>query len=126
MDDLYTTNILYDRGFKIIDTDEYIKADSNFDIEQIEEINTKKLNQLLTNVFVKNANLKNMVFSNSKIRRLLDEGYKGNIFFGELFNEICSIAFDKTEEKLDNISDIGKVFVKSKVCKRVKSIDRFY
>ena len=67
-----------------------------------------------------------MIFSDSRIQKLLSEGYRGNILFDELFKEICSITYDKADEKLNNIGDIGKVLVKSKVGKRIELVDTNY
>lgn len=124
--DLYITNIMYDNGFKIIDNDNYIKAEDECSLDEIEKLNIVRLNQLLTDVFVRTANLKNMIFSNPRIKQLLDEGHNGTVLFEEIFNEICKIAYSTTDEPINEVGDIGKVFVKSKIGKKIRQTNLYY
>lgn len=112
--DTYLTNIMYDNGFKMIDMDDYYeKKDKS--VEQIIEINENRLNQILSDVFVKNTGLASYMFDNIELQKLINDCKNGKIPFEELFNQVCTMVCKNLGEKIDTVSDIGRVLKKSKV-----------
>lgn len=107
--DGYITNGMYDKGFKIIDTDDYdYLPDTSLAEIQIE--NRKRINLFLKDVFVKNTKLSNV--SDEKLKKIIEKCDKGDILFDEVFNAFCTKAYNITDTEITNISDIGKVLMK--------------
>lgn len=109
--DTYITNIMYDNGFKMIDTDDYI-FEHNYSNEELRELNKMKINKLLSEIFIKNAGLANLYFNNVNFQKLIDKCKDGQITFEELFNTLCIRAYNIADRELQNISDVGKVLKK--------------
>lgn len=111
--DTYITNIMYDDGFKMVDTDEYI-YNPNYSQEELKNLNRMKINKLLSEIFIKNAGLANLYFNNVDFQKLIDRCKEGEILFEELFNILCVKAYNSADYELEKVSDIGKVMRKLK------------
>ena len=111
--DSYITNVMYDNGFKMIDMDNYT-YETNKTYDEIMRINNRRLNQMLCEIFIKNANLTKFYFSNVDFRKLMKKCEDGDILFEELFNDLCTKAYNIADTELESISELGKVLVKTK------------
>lgn len=111
--DTFISNVMYDNGFKMIDTDDY-PYNPNMSFDEIEQINTKRLNQMLSEIFIKNANLGNLYFSNVDFKKYIKRCEDGQILFKEMFDLLCSIANNEANGELTSISEVGKVLSKIK------------
>jgi len=107
--DGYLTNGMYDNGFKIIDTDDYDYL-PNTPLSDIQNENRIRINKFLKDVFVKNTRLFNI--TDEKINQAIEKCETGEILFDEVFNIICSTAYNITDIEITNLSDIGKVLMK--------------
>lgn len=108
--DSYITNGMYDNGFRMIDMDDYV-YEPNKSLDEIETLNNIRLNLFLKDVFVKNANI--AFIEDDSIKDLLKKSDAGEITFEEVFNIICTRAYNIADEKLSTISDVGKVLRKN-------------
>ena len=107
--DGFLTNGMYDSGFKIIDTDDYDYL-PNTELSEIQIKNRKRINKFLKDVFVKNTKLYNI--PEEKIKKAIEKCETGEILFDEVFNIICSTAYNVTDTEITNLSDIGKILIK--------------
>lgn len=107
--DGYLTNGMYDNGFKIIDMDDYDYL-TNTPLSEIQIKNRKRINKFLKDVFVKNTRL--LDIRDEKIKKAIEKCEKGEMLFDEVFNIICSSAYNITDTEITNLSDIGKVLIK--------------
>ena len=57
--DTFISNVMYDNGFKMIDTDDYPYV-PNLSFDETSHINNMRLNHMLADIFIKNANLGNL------------------------------------------------------------------
>lgn len=105
--DSYISNVMYDDGFKMVDMDDY-PYNSEDSIEQIEEMNKQRLNQMLVDVLIKNAGIANMIFSNVELQKLINSCKSGKISFKELYDKICLLAYNNSKQEISEISEIGK------------------
>lgn len=110
--DSYISNVMYDNGFKMIDMDEY-PYEKNKNYNEIEDLNNRRLNQMLVDVFVNSTGLASVFFENVELKKLMANCTSGKILFEELFNKICMMAYNYAEEELENVKDVGKVLRKS-------------
>ena len=111
--DTYISNVMYDDGFKMIDMDNY-RYEENKTYDEIIRINNRRLNQMLSEIFIKNANLSTFYFSNVEFRKLMKKCEDGDILFEELFNDLCTKAYNIADTELQNIGEVGKVLIKTK------------
>jgi len=111
--DTFISNIMYDEGFKMIDIDRY-PYEKNKSFEEVQELNNRRLNQILVDVFINSTGLANMFFRSVELKKLMTNCVSGKITFEELFNEICTIAYNVADEEVVNVEDIGKVLRKVK------------
>lgn len=111
--DTFITNVMYDDGFKMVDTDDY-PYNPNMSFDEISKINTERLNKMLSDIFIKNANLGNLYFSNVEFQKLIKRCKDGEILFKDMFDLLCSIANNETNGELTSISEVGKVLSKIK------------
>lgn len=109
--DTYMSNVMYDNGFKMVDTDEYIYM-PNKTKEELRILNKKHINKLLSEIFIKNSGLSKLFFSNVNFQKLIKKCREGEISFEELFNTICMKAYSLSNKPLENVSEIGKVLKK--------------
>lgn len=107
--DGYITNGMYDNGFKIIDIDDYDYLPKTA-LSEIQSENRRRINLFLKDVFVKNTKLFNI--QDEKLKKVIKKCDKGEILFDEVFNIICSTAYNITDTEITNLSDIGKVLMK--------------
>ena len=107
--DGFLTNGMYDDGFRMIDMDDYT-YEPNKSFSEVEFLNNKRLNLFLKDVFEKNTGLDNI--EDEYIKSIMKKCEKGEILFDEVFNIICTLAYNITDTELNNISDIGKVLIK--------------
>lgn len=114
--DSYITNIMHDNGFKMIDMDDYPHK-KDWSIDQVELKNKERLNQALLDVFIKNTGIASFIFENVDLQKLINACKDGKVSFEELFNKVCTVAYNNTEEQITEISDIGKVLKKTKLVK---------
>ena len=111
--DTFISNVMYDNGFKMIDTDDY-PYNPNMSFDELDQINMRRLNQMLSEIFIKNANLGNLYFSNVDFKKYIKRCEDGEILFKEVLDLLCSIANNEANGELTNISEVGKVLAKSK------------
>jgi len=111
--DSFITNVMYDDGFKMIDTDDYPYV-QELSLNIIKQENTKRLNQMLCEIFIKNAGLANLYFGNVEFKKMMKKCEDGDILFEELFNSLCTRAYNIADRELENINEVGKVLLKSK------------
>jgi len=111
--DSFISNVMYDNGFKMIDMDSY-PYEINKSYSEIEDLNNIRLNQMLTDIFINSTGLAEMFFKNVDLKKKLANCTSGKILFEELFNQICIMAYNITDEEIVNVSDIGKVLKKNK------------
>jgi len=111
--DSYISNVMYDEGFKMIDMDDYY-YDPNNKIKNIEKTNDIRLNQMLCEIFIKNADLGRLYFDNVAFKKFVKKCEDGDISFEELFNILSMEAFNIANKELEKISDVGKVLSKYK------------
>lgn len=107
--DGYITNGMYDNGFKIIDTDDYDYLPDT-PLSEIQNENRRRINLFLKDVFVKNTKLFDI--KDERLKKIIEKCDKGEILFDEVFNIICSTAYNITDIEITNLSDIGKVLMK--------------
>ena len=107
--DGYLTNGMYDSGFKIIDTDDYDYM-PNTPLSEIQNENRIRINKFLKDVFIKNTKLFDI--ADEKITYAIEKCEKGEMLFDEVFNIICTTAYNITDTEITNLSDIGKVLMK--------------
>ena len=111
--DTFISNVMYDNGFKMIDTDDY-PYNPNMSFDELDQINMRRLNQMLSEIFIKNANLGNLYFSNVDFKKYIKRCEDGEILFKEVLDLLCSIANNEANGELTSISDVGKVLSKIK------------
>ena len=111
--DSFISNVMYDEGFKMIDMDNY-PYEPNKTYDELITINNRRLNQMLSEIFIKNANLGNFYFSNVEFRKLMKKCEDGEILFEEIFNDLCTKAYNIADNELESISEVGKVLTKTK------------
>lgn len=111
--DAFISNVMYDNGFKMIDMDDYPYV-PNKTKDEIERINTQRLNQMLCEIFIKNANLGKLYFGNVSFKKMVKRCEDGEVLFEELFNTLCLEALNIADTELEKVSEVGKVLSKSK------------
>lgn len=111
--DTFITNVMYDNGFKMIDTDSYILKEKKT-VSEIEQINNRRLNQMLLDIFLKNSGLSILYFSDVEFKKMIKKCEDGEILFEELLNKLCVRAYNIANSELEKISEVGKVLIKSK------------
>lgn len=110
--DTFISNVMYDNGFKMIDIDRYPYEDKKTR-KEIEELNNRRLNQMLVNIFLNSTGLAGMFFQNVELTKLMANCTSGKTTFEELFNEVCMKAYNITDEEITKVSEIGKVLKKT-------------
>lgn len=111
--DTFLTNVMYDNGFKMIDTDDYIFEETK-SISEINTINTRRLNQILIDIFLKNTGLSTLYFSDVQFKKLIKKCENGELLFEEILNTLCMEAYNIANCELEKISEVGKVLIKNK------------
>lgn len=111
--DTFISNVMYDNGFKMIDTDDYPYV-PNLSYDEIDHINSMRLNHMLADIFIKNANLGNLYFGNVDFKKFIKKCEDGQITFKEMFSTLCNIANNESNGELTRISEVGKVLSKVK------------
>ena len=111
--DTFISNVMYDEGFKMVDTDDYPYV-PQLSLDEIEHLNNLRLNQMLTDIFLKNANLGNLYFNNVEFKKFIKKCEDGEFLFKEMFNLLCGIAQNEANGELVKISEVGKVLSKVK------------
>jgi hypothetical protein len=82
----------------------------NTPLSEIQNENRIRINKFLKDVFIKNTRLFNII--DEKITDAIEKCENGEILFDEVFNIICSTAYNITDTEITNLSDIGKVLMK--------------
>ena len=111
--DTFISNVMYDEGFKMVDTDDYPFVPT-LSLDEIEHLNNLRLNQMLTDIFLKNANLGNLYFNNVEFKKFIKKCEDGEFLFKEMFDLLCGIAQNETNGELVKVSEVGKVLSKVK------------
>ena len=111
--DTFISNVMYDEGFKMVDTDDYPYV-PNLSLDEIEHLNNLRLNQMLTDIFLKNANLGNLYFQNVEFKKFIKKCEDGEFLFKEMFDLLCGIAQNELNGELVKVSEVGKVLSKVK------------
>lgn len=111
--DTFISNVMYDEGFRMVDTDDYPYV-PNLSLDEIEHLNNLRLNQMLTDIFLKNANLGNLYFDNVEFKKFIKKCEDGEFLFKEMFDLLCGIAQNEVNGELVKISEVGKVLSKVK------------
>ena len=111
--DTFISNVMYDEGFKMVDTDDYPYV-PNLSLDEIEHLNNLRLNQMLTDIFLKNANLGNLYFNNVEFKKFIKKCEDGEFLFKEMFDLLCGIAQNEANGELVKVSEVGKVLSKVK------------
>ena len=111
--DTYISNVMYDNGFKMIDMDCYPYEDKK-GLREINDLNNRRLNQMLVNIFLNSTGLANIFFQNVELTKLMSKCTSGKITFEELFNDVCMKAYSVANEDIEKIGDVGKVLKKEK------------
>ena len=107
MCDVFEGNIIYNNGFKFIDTDCYI-YDEDVEIKYIYDINTRILDYVIMNIFLKGLDVNINVYK--YIKDTVDGVRNSTITFDYAFNEICNKA--KEVEDVKTLNQTGKVLNK--------------
>ena len=111
--DTFISNVMYDEGFKMVDTDDYPYV-PNLSLDEIEHLNNLRLNRMLTDIFLKNANLGNLYFNNVEFKKFIKKCEDGEYLFKEMFDLLCGIAQNEENGELVKVSEVGKVLSKVK------------
>lgn len=111
--DTFISNVMYDEGFKMVDTDDYPYV-PELSLDEIEHLNNLRLNQMLTDIFLKNANLGNLYFQNVEFKKFIKKCEDGEFLFKEMFDLLCGIAQNEANGELVKVSEVGKVLSKAK------------
>lgn len=111
--DTFISNVMYDGGFKMIDIDDYI-YDRNKSVSEIDNLNKKRINLLLMDIFLNSTGLANTFHKSVVLTKLMSECTSGRITFSEFYNIICNMAINYSDEEIKSINEIGKVLKKSK------------
>lgn len=111
--DTYITNVMYDGGFRMIDTDDYFYY-PNKSFDEISHENMERLNKMLVDIFIKNTNLGNLYFNNVEFLKFGESCKKGEFLFKEMFDLLCGIAQNEANGELVKVSEVGKVLSKVK------------
>lgn len=111
--DTFISNVMYDDGFKMVDTDDYPYV-PKLSLDEIDHLNNLRLNQMLTDIFLKNANLGNLYFQNVEFKKFIKKCEGGEFLFKEMFDLLCGIAQNETNGELVKVSEVGKVLSKVK------------
>ena len=111
--DTFISNVMYDEGFKMVDTDDYPYV-PELSLDEIEHLNSLRLNQMLTDIFLKNANLGNLYFQNVEFKKFIKKCEDGEFLFKEMFDLLCGIAQNEENGQLVKVSEVGKVLSKVK------------
>lgn len=111
--DTFISNVMYDEGFKMVDTDDYPYV-PELSLDEIEHLNNLRLNQMLTDIFFKNANLGNLYFNNVEFKKFIKKCEDGEYLFKEMFDLLCGIAQNEENGELVKVSEVGKVLSKVK------------
>jgi len=111
--DTFIANVMYDGGFKMIDMDDYI-YDKKKSVDEIDNLNNKRINLLLMDIFLNNTGLANLFRKNVGLTKLMLECTSGRTTFSEFYNIICNMSINYSNEDIKSISEIGKVLKKSK------------
>lgn len=111
--DSFISNVMYDEGFRMIDMDSY-PYKPNITYSEIEELNNIRLNQMLCDIFINSTGLASLFFLNVDLKKILADCTSGKILFEDLFNRICMMAYNSTNEDITNVEDIGKILKKCK------------
>ena len=69
---------------------------------------------MLTDIFLKNANLGNLYFQNVEFKKFIKKCEDGEFLFNEMFDLLCGIAQNEANGELVKISEVGKVLSKVK------------
>lgn len=111
--DTFISNVMYDNGFKMIDTDDY-PYNPSLSFDEIDQLNMIRLNMMLSDIFIKNANLGNLYFNNVEFQKFINRCKAGEILFKEMFDLLYGIANNEVHGELTSISEVGKVLSKIK------------
>lgn len=111
--DTYITNVMYDEGFRMIDTDDY-SYHPTMSFDEVSHENMERLNKMLVDIFIKNTNLGILYFSNVEFLKFGEKCKKGEFLFKEMFDLLCGIAQNEANGELVKISEVGKVLSKVK------------
>ena len=111
--DTFISNVMYENGFKMVDTDDYPYV-PNLSLDEVEYINNLRLNRMLIDIFLKNANLGNLYFNNVEFKKFIKKCEDGEFLFKEMFDLLCGIAQNEVNGELVKVSEVGKVLSKVK------------
>jgi len=111
--DSYISNVMYDDGFRMVDMDDYFYVPKD-KFKNIEKTNDIRLNQMLCEIFIKNADLGRLYFNNVSFKKFIKRCEDGELSFDELFNILYIEAINIADIELKKISEVGKVLSKSK------------
>jgi len=111
--DTYITNVMYDCGLKMIDTDEYYR-DEKFNYDKRIELNKLRVTKLLIDIFIKNSKLSSLYFKDDKLKKIARKCEINEIDFIEFVNIIVNSAREYSGLDIKNLNEIGKILIKSK------------
>lgn len=75
----------------------------NKTFSEIEYLNTRRLNQMLVEVFINSIGIVSIFFENVDLKKLMADCTSGKILFEELFNKICTMAYNYVNEEITDI-----------------------
>ena len=102
----FISNLIYDDGFKMLATDNYLLNESGSK-EQIRTLNNMRVNKLLYDVFVNAIGLAKKFHENVEMTKLKAECEAGRITFEEFMNIVGLIAYND-DKQIITLSDLGK------------------
>lgn len=108
LDDISLNNLMYDKDFKVIDTDffeQYLNVQK--DNNTIKKLNNKKIIIVLVNCFIKNIELEREFNKDTKLDNLRTNCINNNISFITFVKTLCELVYKKNEYNNITLSELG-------------------
>lgn len=118
--DISKANVMFDDGFRVIDLDFYAYCpDGVFNnlinnINEIRRYNKKSVTQMLIDVFIWNAKIKNLFEQENELEQLKNDCIIGKISLNQFLSILCGLVCCNEEYQNIKIQDIGKRLIKSR------------
>ena len=82
--------------------------------EDLIKENNSMIRKILVTIFFNSTGLANKFYDNDKLNELMNYCLNGKITFDELFNIVCTMAYNTADLEIKRLSDIGKALKKTK------------
>lgn len=118
--DISKANVMFDNGFKVIDMDfyaycpEYVFNDLINNINEIRRYNKKSVTQMLIDVFVWNAEIKNLFEQENELEQLKNDCIIGKISLNQFLSVLCGLVCCNEEYESIKIEEVGKRLIRGR------------